>query len=119
MFSSRSRPTAYDNLFSLCRGWSADELAQIHRIHIALSAMSMVFEAACGVTDEGDPWFAFCEPDGAVIVHIAIIDKRYQLFAPSMSPPLSGASLAEPTCQLLRAITRRPPAPVWPRSQMP
>ena len=37
-----------------------------------------------GLSDEGDPWFAFCRPDdGEVIVHIAQIGGVYVLAGPS------------------------------------
>ncbi len=93
---------------SLCDGWSSEEIVQIDRIRIALASLSTGFESGCGVTDEGDPWFAFCWSDGEVIVHLARSQNAYHLFAPAMSRPLSGRMLPDMICVLLRTMVMRP-----------
>ena len=45
-----------------------------------------------GVTDEGDPWFVFCRPDGEVLIHLARYDGLYRLHSPALPAPLIGRS---------------------------
>ncbi len=109
MHSIHDHPTAHDNPFSLCDGWSSADIAQIDRIRVALLSVSANFDCGCGVTDEGDPWFAFCWSDGEVIVHLARSKSAYHLFAPAISRPLSGRILPDMVCALLRTMVMRRP----------
>ncbi|GGC18751.1 hypothetical protein GCM10011363_39240 [Marivita lacus] len=48
-----------------------------------------------GVTDEGDPWFVFCQPSGEVFIHLCRIDGLYVLDSPNVLRPLRGADFNE------------------------
>ncbi len=100
--------TAYGHPLSVCDGWSSEEIVQIDRIRIALASLLTGFDCGGGVTDEGDPWFAFCCSDGEVLVHLARSENTYHLFAPAMSRPLRGRMLPDMICKLLRTMVMRP-----------
>lgn len=86
-------------------GWTNQELAELYRVQHALGQASVSVETDQGVTDEGDPWFVFCRPDGEVLVHIARYDGLYHLFSPALAEPLSGPTFSV----LTRAFTATPP----------
>jgi hypothetical protein len=67
-------------------------LAELYRVEHALNQAAFAVETDYGVSDEGDPWFVFCHPDGQVVVHIARIDGLYHLFCLTLPGPLTGAS---------------------------
>lgn len=75
-------------------GWTNDELAELYRVEHALTQAAVRVETDCGVSDEGDPWFAFCRPDGQVVVHVARFDGLYHLHCLMLPQPLKGASFA-------------------------
>lgn len=76
------------------RDWANDELAELYRVQHALVQANVALETDRGVTDEGDPWFVFCRPDGDVLVHIARFDGLYHLFSPALPEPLTGPSFS-------------------------
>jgi hypothetical protein len=54
------------------RDWTQSELAQFYRVEWALSQAGIGIETDRGLSDEGDPWFAFCRAsDAEVVIHIA------------------------------------------------
>src|SRR5690242_6832870 len=64
--------------------WSAQELAEFYRVEAALIQAGLLIESERGLSDEGEPWFAFCRSeDGEVIVHIARLDNEYLLAGPA------------------------------------
>jgi hypothetical protein len=64
--------------------WSSQELAEFYRVESALVQAGLHVETERGMTDEGEPWFAFCRADdGEVIVHIARLGEQYVLAGPS------------------------------------
>ena len=77
--------------------WSRDELAELYRIEHALVQSGLTLDVERGVTDEGDPWFAFCRADGEVLIHLARYDGFYRLHSPALSAPLIGRSFIELT----------------------
>ena len=77
--------------------WSRDELAELYRIEHALVQSGLTLDVERGVTDEGDPWFAFCRADGEVLIHLARYDGFYRLHSPALSSPLIGRSFIELT----------------------
>ena len=77
--------------------WTRDELAELYRIEHALVQSGLTLDVERGVTDEGDPWFAFCRPDGEVLIHLARYDGLYRLHSPALSSPLIGRSFVELT----------------------
>ena len=57
------------------RPWQNDELAEFYRVIDMLGRAGLGVVPDMGVSDEGDPWFAFCRADtGDVVVHCARID---------------------------------------------
>ena len=62
------------------RDWTQQELAQFFRVEWALGQAGISVESDRGISDEGDPWFAFCRAgDGEVIIHIAREGQVYVL----------------------------------------
>ena len=85
-----ARPT-----FSPGTDWTNQELADLWRVKRLLEAAGVPVELARGVTDEGDPWAAFCDSEGEVFVHLARFDGAYLLAAPRLAEPLRGADFSE------------------------
>ncbi|RXV59035.1 hypothetical protein C6W92_15925 [Roseovarius sp. A46] len=85
------------------RYWSNQELADLFRVKRLLSAAGIACETDHGSTDEGDPWFVFCDGAGEVFIHLCRIDAEYLLDSPSLSAPLRGANFNE----LIDAFTQR------------
>ncbi|SNS68960.1 MULTISPECIES: hypothetical protein [unclassified Azospirillum] len=55
--------------------WGNQDLADIYRCIDLFARHGVVLEGACGLTDEGDPWFALEDvASGETLVHIARID---------------------------------------------
>lgn len=93
-------------LFRRSCDWSSRELAEFYRVEGALVQAGLRIETERGLSDEGDPWFAFCRPDeGEVIVHIARIGDLYVLASPSYDGIASGNDIAE----LVRDLVSRHP----------
>lgn len=77
------------------KDWSNQELANLFRVRQLLSAANVPVETDRGVTDEGDPWFVFCQPSGEVFIHLCRIDGLYILDSPNVLRPLRGADFNE------------------------
>ena len=58
-------------------GWSQQELAEFYRVEAALIRAGLPVASEQGLSDEAEPWFVFCRPDGDEILHVARIDGRY------------------------------------------
>ncbi len=66
---------AFDSGRSYHRPWQNHELAEFYRAIDILGRAGLAVIPDMGVSDEGDPWFAFCRADtGDVVVHFARID---------------------------------------------
>src|SRR5262245_47670585 len=73
-----------DRLLRRSRDWSSQELAEFYRVESALVQAGLNIDTERGLSDEGEPWFAFCRrDDGEVIVHIARIGGFYTLAGPA------------------------------------
>jgi len=60
------------------RDWSDHELAHFHHVINALRDDGISIETDRGVTDEGEPWFAFCDSESEeVFGHFARIRGKY------------------------------------------
>lgn len=77
------------------KDWGNQELADLFRVRQLLSGAGVAVETLRGVTDEGDPWFLFCHPNGDVFIHMARIDGIYVLDSPNVQRPLRGADFNE------------------------
>jgi hypothetical protein len=86
------------------RDWTNEELAELYRVEHALMQAQVALETDRGMTDEGDPWFVFCRPEGDVLVHIARMEGRYHLFSPALPHPLSGSSFSSLTQSFVNTI---------------
>ena len=83
-----------ERIFRRSWDWSPRELAEFYRVESALIQAGLKIDKERGVSDEGDPWFAFCRPDDSeVIVHIARIGGIYILAAPPTTGCLREATL--------------------------
>lgn len=85
------------------RDWSNQELADLYRVKHILDKAGAGVEVDRGRSDEGDPWFVFCQEDGEVFVHLARLDGRYILDSPNIDEPLQGADFD----QLIAAFLQR------------
>lgn len=58
--------------------WSNEELAELFRVVDILGRAGVAIDTDMGLSDEGEPWFAFCRADtGDVIVHFSRIDGQF------------------------------------------
>lgn len=84
-------------------GWSDQELAQLHRAAKILGKDGLRLDTDHGVTDEGDPWWVFCDADtGEIVVHFARINGRYLACAPFRSGGLTGRTFRDVVDKTLR-----------------
>jgi hypothetical protein len=73
------------------QGWSSHELAHFHRVFDALWEAGLSLETDSGVTDEGEPWFVFCDvTSGEVVVHFARISGQCAVYASFLNGALTG-----------------------------
>ena len=85
------------------RGWSNQELAQLHRAARILDKNGLRLDSDHGVTDEGDPWWVFCDTDtGDVLVHFARIGGQYVACAPFCTGGLTGCMFRDVVDKTLR-----------------
>lgn len=75
--------------------WSNQELATLFRVKRLLDAAGVRTDIDRGITDEGDPWFIFCDPQGEVFIHLCRISGTYLLDSPNVAAPLSGRDFNE------------------------
>ena len=95
-----------ERMFRRSWDWSSREMAEFYRVESALIQAGLKIESERGVSDEGDPWFAFCRPDDSeVIVHIARIGGIYILAGPSYDGIASGSDIGA----LVRDLVTRHP----------
>src|SRR5262245_66439599 len=84
-------------------GWSYEELAHLHRAAKILVKDGLHLDTDHGVTDEGDPWWVFCDSDtGEIVVHFARIGGRYVACAPFRSGGLTGHTFRDVVDKTLR-----------------
>jgi hypothetical protein len=100
------------NIVALRRGlrqnatWSSRELSEFYRVEAILVQSGLRIDTEQGISDEGDPWFAFCRADdGEVIVHIARIRGLYLLAGPCYDRAASGSDISA----LVRDLVARHP----------
>lgn len=84
--------------------WTQAEVAELYRIEHALIQSGLSVDVDRGLTDEGDPWFVFCRPDGEVLIHLTRYDGLYRLHSPALPSPLIGQSFRELTKAFARQI---------------
>jgi hypothetical protein len=76
--------------------WSNQELAHFHRLIAVLWNDGISIETDRGVSDEGEPWFVFCDADsGEVFAHFARISGTYAVWAPCRDVSFTGHILRD------------------------
>jgi hypothetical protein len=97
-FEARSRTQA-----ETPRGWTNQELAEFYRVADSLNQAGLAVETDLGVSDEGEPWFAFYHPDTAdVVAHFARINGRFVAAGASLDEIVDGRDLREIIDRMLR-----------------
>jgi hypothetical protein len=99
------------------QGWSKYELGHLHRAAKLMWAGGLSIGTDCGITDEGDPWFVFCDAEsGEIIAHFARIGGKYVACVPFRNGALSGRVFPDVIEQFLRRRTGAQTIPVGMRS---
>jgi hypothetical protein len=89
------------------RDWSYHELVHFHRLVAVLWAGGLSLETDRGVSDEGEPWFVFCDGDsGEVFAHFAKISGRYVVSAPCLDGLLAGPFLGDLVDRFVESLSR-------------
>jgi hypothetical protein len=84
--------------------WSQQELSEFYRVQSALLQGGVRITTDRGLSDEGDPWFAFCrEDDGEVIAHFARIDDQYVVVSSAFSGVARGRDFRVLVAELIKA----------------
>jgi collagen type I/II/III/V/XI/XXIV/XXVII alpha len=86
-------------------GWSQQELAEFYRVEAALIRAGLRIASEQGLSDEGEPWFVFCHPDGDEIMHFARIDGSYLIASAVLESPARGRDFRT----LINQIAQRHP----------
>ena len=89
-FSPPEEPGSLKRQCVQSKDWSNQELADLFRVKRLLNAAGVASHTDRGVTDEGDPWFLFCDAADKVFIHLCRIDGIYVLDSPNIKTPLSG-----------------------------
>ena len=64
--------------------WTDQELAEFYRVEASLIRANIPIVTDRGRSDEGDPWFVFCDANtGEIIVHFARFDGTYVVASPA------------------------------------
>jgi len=85
------------------KDWSNQELAHLYRVKRLLDLAGVSNSIDRGLSDEGDPWFVFCDATNEVFIHLCRIDGLYFLDNPSIERPLRGKDFT----QLVDAFLQR------------
>ena len=65
--------------------WTQQELAEFYRVEASLIRANVPIDTDRGRSDEGDPWFVFCNANtGEIIVHFARFDGTYVVASPAL-----------------------------------
>jgi hypothetical protein len=100
------------------RGWSKHELGHLHRAAKLMWAGGLSIGTDCGVTDEGDPWFVFCDVEsGEIVAHFARIGIKYVACVPFRSGALTGRVFPDVIEQFLQRRTDAQPTSIGIRSK--
>ena len=71
--------------------WSNQELAEFFRARDVLARLGLAVDIERGLSDEGEPWVAFCLPDGInVLLHCARFQGAYVITAPAFGRSVRG-----------------------------
>jgi hypothetical protein len=110
-FQVSERTVYLSDLRANRRGWSRQEVSHFRRAVNALWGAGLSLETDSGVTDEGDPWFVFCDAEsGEVFVHFARLNGTYVVCAPLLNGSLTGRVLSELVERFVDRCVGRPAA---------
>ena len=83
-------------------GWSNRELAEFYRVEAFLIQAGISVDTEEGFTDEGDPWFVFCDLiTSDVIVHFARVSGSYLIAGPAFPQIVKGRDFGSLIATLL------------------
>ncbi|HEX4042037.1 MAG TPA: hypothetical protein VHY10_10080 [Xanthobacteraceae bacterium] len=89
---------------SRTRPWQNHELAEFYRVIDILGRAGLGVVPDMGISDEGEPWFAFCRADtGEVVVHCARIDGSFVATSTSFSEVFYGNELRDVVNSILKS----------------
>ncbi len=91
--------------------WSQQELAEFYRVEAALLRAGFSIASEQGLSDEGEPWFVFCRPDGDAIIHFAKIDGSYLIASEALDRPVRGTDFRTLIDQIARLHPHLLPIP--------
>ncbi|QIJ73290.1 hypothetical protein GU700_00890 [Methylobacterium sp. NI91] len=91
--------------------WSQQELAEFYRVEAALLRAGFSIASEHGLSDEGEPWFVFCRPDGDAIIHFAKIDGSYLIASEALDRPVQGTDFRTLIDQIARLHPHLLPIP--------
>ena len=91
--------------------WSQQELAEFYRVEAALLRAGFSIASEHGLSDEGEPWFVFCRPDGDALIHFAKIDGSYLIASEALDRPVRGADFRTLIDQIARLHPHLLPIP--------
>lgn len=91
--------------------WSQQELAEFYRVEAALLRAGIGIASEHGLSDEGEPWFVFCRPDGDEIMHFARIDGSYLIASEVLDRPVRGPDFRAMIDQIARLHPELLPIP--------
>ncbi|KQQ27238.1 hypothetical protein ASF53_19660 [Methylobacterium sp. Leaf123] len=91
--------------------WSQQELAEFYRVEAALLRAGFSIASDHGLSDEGEPWFVFCRPDGDAIIHFAKIDGSYLIASEALDRPVRGTDFRTLIDQIARLHPHLLPIP--------
>lgn len=77
------------------QNWTNQELAEFYRVKQFFSLYKIFIVTDAGLSDEGDPWFVYCNQQGDVFAHFCKINGKYLLDSPKLSKIITALSLRE------------------------
>ena len=92
-------------------GWSQQELAEFYRVEAALIRAGLPIGSEQGLSDEAEPWFVFCRPDGDAIMHFARIDGSYVIASDVLDSPIRGSDFRALIDQVAQLYPKLLPIP--------
>lgn len=91
---------------AVTQSWSNEELAELYRVVDILNRAGVPIDTDMGLSDEGDPWFAFCRKDTCdVIVHFSRIDGQFIAVSATTNDVVRGSNFR----RVAEALVNRQP----------
>lgn len=87
--------------------WSNQELASLHLAVQLLKRAGVAVEMDRGLTDDGSPWYVFCDSYGDVLVHFARIDLAYIIDGVGLAGPIKGETLEDLINKFVNTTTEK------------